>query len=82
MKRKIGMLLAVVLLTGFASTAGAVNVYTYCAGTCVFSGQSVVYKCGYGVGAPSCCARTRNNACPGDEFSGTCQDNYGNFFCG
>ena len=82
MKRKIGMLLAVVLLTGFASTVRAVNIHTYCAGTCVYGGQPVVYQCGYGVSAPTCCARARNNACPGDEFSGECEENYGTLFCG
>ena len=83
MKRKMGMLLAIVLLTvlaGGVGPAGAANVYTYCSGSCSPGGQPVFYRCGYGVSGPSCCQQAQS-ACPGGWFEGVCEENYGTFYC-
>lgn len=83
MKRKLGILMGLVMLT-LATSVSAVGpaVSTYCDGTCWPSGQHVIYHCGYGVGAPTCCRNAWLNACPnGEEFSGVCEETYGIFYC-
>jgi len=84
MKRKLGMLAGLVALT-LATTVGQAGAATstYCDGTCWPNTQRVVYRCGAGVGVPSCCYQAGLNACPnGGEFTGTCQGSGGpSLFC-
>lgn len=75
------MLVTMVVLTASAGWSAGGAVATYCEGTCANSGQQVVYTCGYGVSGPRCCSRARSNACPGDEFDGTCTETYGTLLC-
>lgn len=79
--RKILMLVTMAVLTTSAGWSLGPNISTYCEGTCLSSGQQVVYTCGYGVSGPRCCSRARTNACPGDEFNGTCTETYGTLGC-
>jgi hypothetical protein len=75
------MLVTMVVLTASAGWSAGGTVSTYCEGVCEGTGQPILYKCGYTVSGPQCCSRARNNACPGDTFSGTCTETYGTLMC-